>query len=127
MTGVVLNETEEQVRFVNWCRARGYRLHHSPNETGSSPEARRRAVRMKRAGTSKGFPDLLVFVDEPQLAVAIEMKSTRKGAKATLEQREWLRVLSKYGFHSAICHGFEEAKDFILSITAEYLEERASI
>lgn len=122
-----MTEAEEQVRFVNWCRARGYKIHHSPNETGSSPEARRRAIRMKRAGTSKGFPDLLVFIDEPRIAVAIEMKSTAKTARATPEQREWLKVLSKHGFHAAICHGFEEAKEFILSTTAEYLEGRASI
>lgn len=120
-----LSEENEQIAFVNWCRIRGYKIHHSPNATGSSPEAKRRAVRMKRAGTSKGFPDLLVFVDEPQIAAAIEMKSTAKTARATPEQREWLKILSKYGFRSAICHGFEEAKEFIeMSVREEYKNGR---
>lgn len=116
------NEDQEQIEFVNWCRARGYKIHHSPNATGSSPEAKRRAIRMKRAGTSSGFPDLLIFIDDPQIAVVVEMKSTRKDAKATPAQKEWLRILSKYGFRSAVCHGSEEAKEFIRSVIKEELE-----
>lgn len=72
---------------------------------------------MKRAGTSRGFPDYLVFKDGKRYA--IELKSRRQGAKATPEQRAWLLVLAQYGFESAVCHGSIEAIDFIEEIGNE--------
>ncbi len=104
-------EEQEGVTLVAYLRNKHYRFHHSPNETGSSPEARRRAVRMKRQGVSKGFPDYLIFAHGK--CIAIELKSTRKGAKATQEQLDWLMELNNYGFESAVCHGAREAIEFI--------------
>lgn len=103
-------EEQEQRMLVQYLRLHGYTLHHSPNETGHTPEARRRAGRMKAAGTSKGFPDLLIFKGSDRWAV--ELKRT-VGGRATPEQKEWLHVLAAHGFKSAICHGYKEAIDFI--------------
>lgn len=103
-------EDQEQRTLVAYLRVKGYKLHHSPNATGHTAEARRRAGRMKAAGTSKGFPDLLVFTGKN--SYAIELKR-RKGGKVTPEQREWLQVLAAHGFKVAVCRGAGEAIQLI--------------
>ena len=117
-------EEDEQIAFVQWCRLHDVIVHHSGNEIGgSTPAMKRRAVKMKRMGTSKGFPDLLVFipvtnvdgeVDSYQMC-AIEMKR-RKGSRVTVEQKEWLRILEASGLPCAVCKGAGEAIDFVTSI-----------
>lgn len=110
---MIPTEDAEQRQVVAWLRIHGYAFHHSPNETGGSMEAKRRAGRMKALGTSRGFPDLLVFARGKR--IAIEMKR-KKGGTATKEQRSWLTRLTNYGFESAICHGADEAIEFIESV-----------
>lgn len=108
-------EQQEGEALAAWLRTKGYPFSHIANETGSDPAARRRAVRMKRAGVSRGFPDYLVF--PPGHNIAIELKR-QKGGRATPEQREWLQVLARNGFKAAICHGRDDAVEFIEEIIA---------
>lgn len=109
----MLNEPTEQQEaeaLAAYCRIKGYDFTHIPNETGGDMAARRRAVRMKRAGTSKGFPDYLIFTKIK--CYAIELKR-RKGGRATPEQRKWLEVLAAHGFVAAVSHGADEAIELI--------------
>lgn len=118
---LVPREDEEQIAFVNWCRYNGIICHHSGNEIGGSTNAMKvRAIKMKKMGTSKGFPDLLVLVpikgitgdiDSYQM-LAIEMKR-RKGSATSPEQKEWLKMLELAGIPSRICKGADEAIDFV--------------
>lgn len=118
---LVPREDEEQIAFVNWCRYNGIVCHHSGNEIGGSTNAMKaRAIKMKKMGTSKGFPDLLVLVpfkgvtgdiDSYQM-LAIEMKR-RKGSATSPEQKEWLKMLELAGIPSRICKGADEAIDFV--------------
>ena len=71
---------------------------------------------MKKMGTSKGFPDLLLMlpitgitgdVDAYQLA-AIEMKR-KKGGVVSPEQKEWLEMMELAGIPCAVCRGADEA------------------
>lgn len=110
-------EQQEQEAFVAWCRLQGYKVHHSPNEVGgNSNQMKLRAIKMKKMGTSKGFPDLLVFVpfagidDEVDAyqPIAIEMKRT-KGSTTSPEQKVWGDILEKSGIPFRICKGCEEA------------------
>ena len=107
-------EQQEAEVLAAYLRLKGYKFTHIPNETGSDPRARARAVRMKRAGVSRGFPDYLVFANGRRFA--IELKR-RKGGKTTPEQLDWLGVLDKYGFNVKVCNGAEEAIEFIKAIT----------
>jgi len=108
---LVIPKEDEEARWLTaYLRLKGYKFHHSPNETGSSSEAKRRAIRMKQQGTSKGFPDYLVIV--PGRLLAIELKRT-KGSKVTPEQLEWLDALEKVGVQGAVCKGAEAAINFI--------------
>lgn len=120
-------ESDEQMAFVQWLRIKDIPHAHVPNEIGGSLSAMKaRAVKMKKMGTSKGFPDLLVFVpvcgvdghiDSYQMC-AIEMKR-RKGSKVSEEQKEWLEVLQASGAMCAVCKGADEAIQFVETIMKE--------
>lgn len=114
-------EDDEQITVVEWCEVHKIPVHHSPNTIGgSTPALKARARRMHRLGTSKGFPDLLVFVPykgvtgavDSYQCLAIEMKR-RRGGKASEEQLEWLEKLELAGIPSRVCHGADEAISFI--------------
>jgi hypothetical protein len=120
-------EEDEQMAFVQWCRIMGLTVHHSGNEIGGSTSAiKARAIKMKKMGTSKGFPDLLVFIpitgatgeiDSYQMCV-IEMKR-RKGGTVSKDQKRWLEILQASGAMCAVCHGADEAIAFIDAIMKE--------
>lgn len=120
-------EEEEQMAFVQWCKLNDIIVHHSGNEIGGSTAAMKaRAVKMKKMGTSRGFPDLLVFipvkgvdgaVDCYQMC-AIEMKR-RKGSTVSKEQKTWLEILAGSGAMSAVCKGAEEAIAYVEAIRKE--------
>ena len=128
--GVVPLEEDEQIAFVQWCRLNHVLVHHSGNELGGSTAAiKARGVKMKKMGTSKGFPDLLVFipvygttgdVDCYQMC-AIEMKR-KKGSTTSKEQKEWLEVLRASGVVSAVCKGADEAINFVEMVRKEINE-----
>lgn len=125
--GIIPLEEDEQMAFVQWCHLNKILVHHSGNEIGGSTRAMKaRAIKMKKMGTSKGFPDLLVFipvynindhVDCYQMC-AIEMKR-KKGSTTSKEQKEWLKVLQASGAMSAVCKGCDEAIAFVEAIKKE--------
>ena len=108
-------EAEEGKTLVAYLRVRGYKFTHIPNETGSSPEARRRAIRMKQQGTNKGFVDYIVIVPTSRgidRTIGIELKRQR-GSTVSPEQREWVAALTRAGVESRICKGAAAAMEFI--------------
>lgn len=127
--GVPLEE-DEQIAFVQWCHLNHIPVHHSGNElAGSTAAIKARGRKMKRMGTSKGFPDLLVFVpvygldgeaDAYQMC-AIEMKRKTNG-RVTPEQKEWLNLLQLSGVVSTVCKGAEEAIAFIEGVRKDINE-----
>lgn len=106
-------EAEEAKVFVAWLRVKGYRFYHAPSETGSSPEARRRAIRMKQQGTVPGFPDYLIIKNNK--LIFVELKRL-KGSVVTPVQREWLAALAATGAQCAIAYGSQEAIQFVESV-----------
>jgi hypothetical protein len=117
-------EETEQILFVQYCQMKGYRIHHCANEVGGSTmQLKLRAIKAKRMGTSKGFPDLLVFVPiygiteeiDAYQPIAIEMKR-RKGGVTSPEQKKWGEVLSMAGIPFRVCHGCDEAIEFVREV-----------
>lgn len=118
---LIPKEEDEQIAFVSWCRYNNVICHHCANEIGGSSRALKiRAIKAKKMGTSKGFPDLLVFVpikgvnhkvDAWQM-LAIEIKR-KKYSSTSKEQKEWLKVLEMAGIPSRVCKGAEEAVAFV--------------
>lgn len=119
---IIPTEAQEAATLVAYLRVKGYKFTHIGNETGSSPEARRRAIRLKRQGVSRGFPDYLILV--PAGLVAVELKRT-KGSTTTPEQREWIDALNSVGVPATIARGAEEAIKFVETITDKELDNAA--
>lgn len=72
----------------------------------------RQAIMMKRTGYVRGFPDLMILESSKDYkGLFIEMK-TEKGV-ASKEQKWWKEELTKRGYRSEICKGFESAKQVI--------------
>jgi hypothetical protein len=104
-------EREEAKVLVEYLRRRGYTFHHSPNETGHTDEARRRAIRMKREGTSAGYPDYTIIVNGH--LVFIELKRREK-AYASAEQKAWIAALNEVSNVQAfVARGAAEAIEIV--------------
>lgn len=106
----VPTEAQEADVLVAYLRRRSIPFTHIPNETGHTMEARRRAVRMKRQGVSRGFPDYIVVLRKR--VIAIELKRQR-GSKTSPEQTAWVETLNDSGMPTAICRGAVQAIAFI--------------
>ena len=117
-------EDDEIMAFHQWLQAKKIPHTHVPNEVGGSTQAMKsRAIKMKRMGTSAGFPDLVLFipvcgvedeVDDYQIAF-IEMKRI-KGSVVSPAQKAWLKIIETAGIPCAICKGCEAAIKFVESI-----------
>lgn len=67
------------------------------------------AIKMKRTGYVKGFPDLFIYEpNQDYKGLAIEMKK-EKGGVASPEQKWWQEQLRNRGYASYICKGSEKA------------------
>jgi hypothetical protein len=67
------------------------------------------AIKMKRTGYVKGFPDLFIYEPRGEYnGLAIEMKK-EKGGVASPEQKRWQEQLRNRGYASYICKGSEDA------------------
>jgi hypothetical protein len=77
------------------------------------------AIKMKRTGYVKGFPDLFIYEPRNEYnGLAIEMKK-EKGGVASPEQKRWQEQLRNRGYASYICKGSEEA----IKVIDEYFNE----
>ena len=86
-------EAEEGKLLVAYLRLRGITFTHIPGETGQSPEARRRAIRVKQQGYAKGTPDYMIAL--PGIGCLwIELKRQR-GSVVSPEQKAWIETLNK--------------------------------
>lgn len=104
------SEHLEQVRFVSWFR-REYpdvRIIAIPNGGGRS---KAQAGALRAEGVVAGVPDLFI----PEMGTWIEMKR-QSGGKVSPEQTDWLNYLHRCGYRTAVCKGFEAAKEFVLSL-----------
>ncbi len=71
------------------------------------------AVKMKRTGYVKGFPDLFIYEPRGEFyGLAIEMKK-EKGGTASPEQKWWRDELRIRKYESYICKGSDEAIEII--------------
>lgn len=72
----------------------------------------RQAIKMKKTGYVKGFPDLFIY--EPRRVfhgLAIEMKTSR--GVMSQHQKEWQAALLKRGYFAVTCKNFDQAQIII--------------
>ena len=98
-------ESLEQCHVVTYCDWRKIPVYHVPN---GGKRNRLEAANLKRQGVKPGVPDLCI----PEArggyhGLYIEMKVDKN--KTTQNQDEWLELLSKNGYKTAVCYGSAEA------------------
>lgn len=67
-------------------------------------------MKNKRSGVRPGHPDLLIV--SPTHALYLELKKKR-GGTVSINQKAWIEHLKDKKTVSAVCAGFESAKEFI--------------
>ena len=68
--------------------------------------------RNKAAGLTAGVPDICLPVPKGTYSgLYIEMKYNKN--KPTPEQQEFMQMLSEYGYKTAVCYSFEDAREVI--------------
>lgn len=119
MQNMKRGETTEQITLFNWARNHEHALpglalmYHVPNEGKRS-----NGDILKAAGMKKGVPDVVLPVASNNFhGLYLEMKYDRN--KPTKEQEAFMAALRQQGYKTAVCYGFKEAKEEILS----YLQE----
>lgn len=115
-------ESQEGLKLVAYLRLRGLSFTHIPNETGHDDYAKRRAIRMKQQGTSKGFPDYVIAL--PTIGILyIELKRLF-GSSVSPEQKLWIATLNQCPNAEAhICKGADAA----IAIVEELLSNSPSL
>jgi hypothetical protein len=105
--------TEEivQTSVVTWLN------YQYPNalycaSAGGVRTSMKQAVKMKRTGYVKGFPDLFIYESKKGYhGLAIELKTV----KGTIQpsQKQWIKNLCDNGYYAKVCKGTAEAQSLI--------------
>ncbi len=104
-----MNETDLQMHVVNYIRMQYPKVRYCASLGGIRTNITQ-ALKAKRTGYWKGFPDLQIC--EPNhnyYGLFIEIK-TEKG-RPTAFQKDWINALNKRGYKAVICKGFVQCKD----------------
>ena len=114
------HEEREQIALMQWAAYQEsvypelHWLHHIPN---GGMRSKATAGKLKAAGVKAGVPDLCLPVPRGGYAgLYIELKYGKN--KPSEHQLEWLEYLSGAGYKTAVCYGFEEARNVILEYLA---------
>lgn len=107
-------ESEEQKAFAQWLLFMNIAHTAVTNEQQMSSQNKKMAMiqgaKAKAMGKAKGFPDMIVILEEKCLFV--ELKRT-KGSTTSKEQLVWIDTLNNLGHHAKVCKGAKEAIEFV--------------
>jgi hypothetical protein len=114
-------ELHEQAKFNIYCQEQGLEVYAVPLSTYTSSWSA--LSDNKRAGVRAGISDLILFIPAKRSTtgrthlIFLEMKKDPKDGKAyaSKEQKHFLSLVEQIGgsVHGAVCHGFNEAVEFI--------------
>lgn len=109
------SEENEQIALFRWAEFAMNQhpelelMYHIPNEDKRSKFT---GARLKAAGLKSGVPDICLPVARGgYIGLYIEMKAGKN--KLTDNQEKWLNVLTREGNFTAVCYGWEKAKEVI--------------
>ena len=109
-------EEQEQSRLVIAMRKAKLTFQHCP--MGIAARSAVSGARMKKMGSHKGYPDLIIHDRPPRFpgacGVAIELKRAKPArSRVSMEQKVWLAKLESFGWLVKICYGADEAEQFL--------------
>jgi hypothetical protein len=100
-----------QEAVINYINAQYPNLLYCAS-AGGVRTSMKQAIKMKRTGYVKGFPDLFIYEPKGQWhGLAIEMK-TAKGVMSQ-HQKDWQNELIKRGYIAVTCKSFDQAQIII--------------
>lgn len=109
------SEESEQIALFRWAEFAMNQypelelMYHIPNEGKRSKIT---GARLKAAGLKSGVPDICLPVTRGgYIGLYIEMKAGKN--KPTDNQEKWLNALTREGNFTAVCYGWEQAKEVI--------------
>ncbi len=109
------NEENEQMILFRWAEYAKQQypelklMYHIPNEGKRSKVT---GARLKAVGLKPGVPDICLPVARGGfIGLYIENKYGKN--RPTENQKEWLRALREAGHLTAVCYGWEQAKELI--------------
>jgi len=113
-------EDEEQAAIFVWSRLSEGKYPALKHLNSSLNGVRLRigqAMKAKRLGLSKGYPDVnLPVVNKLYSGLYIELKRV-KGGSVSKEQKDWIEFLNSQGYKALVCRGSAEAikeiKDYL--------------
>lgn len=114
-----MSEHDHQAAVVRWARMQrtiypALRLLYAVPNGGARNKVT--AWKLKQEGVVSGVPDLcLPAARGPFHGLYVEMKDTRKNARTSKEQREWIDALIVEGYAAEVCVGFDDARETILN------------
>lgn len=112
LDGSNLSEYDEQKILVKWLRDNKIKCASSGNGFALNTQNNVYYVAKLRAtGLSKGFPDLEVFIGNGK-SLYIEMKRKKVGVVSE-EQKKWITWLNDNGYSAKVCHGADEAIEYV--------------
>ena len=114
-------EYEEQIKLAEYLDMKNYCWCHVPNGGNRNAVT---GAKMKKQGVKKGFPDVQIF-DVPRefdgvpgkliRGIVIELK-IKKGGRVRESQDKWLQELAARNWLTNVCHGADEAIDWLEKI-----------
>lgn len=105
-------ETKIQMELVNWLQTNHPAVLFT-STLGGIKTTIGQAVKLKRLGYRKGFPDLLIFEPRSQWhGLFIELKTT--SGVVSIFQKDILSQLVKRYYMAQTCRGYIEAQDLII-------------
>lgn len=113
----VTTEEQEQIALFNWAAWMSKTkwpeiamMYHVPN---GGYRNKAEAGRFRAQGVKPGVPDIVLPVARSGYhGLYIELKRT-EGGRVSEEQRAWMDRLTEQGYYTAVCRGWEEAKNVI--------------
>lgn len=108
-------ESSSQRAYMQWCQAMAklderFSLIKANRDQGGMNMAKWGAIR-KLEGGAKGFPDIEVLVPVGKYhGLFVEMKREAQ-FKISSEQKDWGRLLTKYGYAFVFAFGVDEAME----------------
>lgn len=119
MQNMKRSETTEQITLFNWAERTKSILpelalmYHVPNEG-----KRTNGGILKAAGLKSGVPDIVLPVSNNGFrGLYIELKFGKN--KTTKAQEDYMALLKEQNYKTAVCYGFEEARETILQYLSE--------
>lgn len=110
-------ESVEQQHLFQWAKLQQAAypelalLYHVPN---GGKRNRATAARLKAEGVKPGVPDICLPVPRGDYhGLYIELKRIQGGTTSD-DQKDWLDVLRRQGYHTAVCKGWNAAAQVIL-------------